>query len=110
MRKNNLFKIKPLLLALTLTSALASTSSFSQENDKNKLPEIGAAGFSVLSIDKERQIGGAMMRHIRASQPLINDPVLIEYVNDLGNRLVKNAQDVNYSFEFFIINIFYKVL
>ncbi|MBA6234149.1 M48 family metallopeptidase [Colwellia sp. MB3u-28] len=44
-----------------------------------------------------------MMRHIRASQPLINDPVLNEYINDLGNRLVKNAQDVNYSFEFFII-------
>jgi len=101
---NNLFKLKPLLLALTLTSALASTTSYSQDNNKNKLPEIGAAGFSVLSIDKERQIGVAMMRHIRASQPLVNDPVLIEYVNDLGNRLVKNAEDVNYSFEFFIIN------
>jgi len=104
LNKNKLFKIKPLLLAFALTSTLASVSSFSQENNKNKLPEIGAAGFSVLSIDKERQIGGAMMRHIRASQPLINDPVLIEYINDLGNRLVKNAQDVNYSFEFFIIN------
>ncbi len=104
MLKNNFFKIKPLLLAFAITSTLASTTSFSQENNKNKLPEIGAAGFSVLSIDKERQIGSAMMRHIRASQPLINDPVLIEYINDLGNRLVKNAQDVNYSFEFFIIN------
>jgi predicted Zn-dependent protease len=97
------FNLKPLLQACALTLVLASPYSFSQENNKNKLPEIGAAGFSVLSIDKERQVGSAMMRHIRASQPLINDPVLIEYINDLGNRLVKNADDVNYSFEFFII-------
>ena len=44
-----------------------------------------------------------MMRQLRASQPLIQDPVLIEYINDLGNRLVKNANDVNYAFEFFLL-------
>jgi predicted Zn-dependent protease len=96
-------KIKSFLFAFSLSTLLTSPYGFSQENNKNKLPEIGTSGFSVLSVDKERQIGGAMMRHIRASQPLVNDPVLIEYINDLGNRLVKNAQDVNYSFEFFII-------
>jgi len=100
---NSTLKIKSLLFSCAFTTLLASSYSFSQENNKNELPEIGTAGFSVLSIDKERQIGGAMMRHIRASQPLLNDPVLIEYINDLGNRLVKNAHDVNYSFEFFII-------
>jgi predicted Zn-dependent protease len=98
------FKIKSLLLACTFTTLLASPFALSQENNKNELPEIGTAGFSVLSVDKERQIGDAMMRHIRASQPLLNDPVLIEYINDLGNRLVKNAEDVNYSFEFFIVS------
>jgi len=101
---NCLFKVKTLLVACTLSTLLASPYGFTQENNKNKLPEIGTSGFSVLSVEKERKIGGAMMRHIRASQPLINDPILIEYINDLGNRLVKNAQNVNYSFEFFIIN------
>ncbi len=71
--------------------------------NKNKLPEIGSAGISVLSIEKERQIGGEMMRQIRATQPILNDPVLTEYINDLGNRMVRNAKDVNYSFEFFLI-------
>jgi len=100
---NRTFEIKPFLLSCAFSTLIASPYSYSQENNKNVLPEIGTAGFSVLSIDKERQIGSAMMRHIRASQPLVNDPVLIEYINDLGNRLVKNAEDVNYSFEFFII-------
>ena len=103
MSSNHTFKIKSFLLACTLSTLFAIPYSYSQENNRNELPEIGTAGFSVLSVDKERQIGVAMMRHIRASQPLLNDPVLIEYINDLGNRLVKNADDVNYSFEFFII-------
>ncbi len=104
MINNRITNIKNLLLACTFSTFIVSPMGFSQENNKNKLPEIGTSGFSVLSIEKERKIGGAMMRNIRASQPLIHDPVLIEYINDLGNRLVKNAEDVNYSFEFFIIN------
>jgi len=98
------FKLKPLLLATAFTSLIATTQSIGQEVNRNKLPEIGAAGFSTLSIEKERQVGKAMMRHMRASQPIINDPILNEYINDLGNQLVKNANDINYAFEFFFIN------
>lgn len=83
---------------------LASSFSWASKTDKNKLPQIGTSGFSVLSIDKERLIGTAMMQQIRARGGIINDPVLIEYINDLGNTLIKNAHDVNYSFEFFIVN------
>ena len=103
-----MFNIKPLLLSWAITITIASTFAFdanaSNQNNKNKLPEIGISGFSVLSLEKERQIGDAMMRQLRASQPIIQDPVLTEYINHLGNRLVKNAHDVNYAFEFFLIN------
>lgn len=96
------------MLRCIISTAIASTITVdvkaSSLNNKNKLPDIGISGFSVLSLDKERQIGKAMMRQLRASQPLIQDPVLIEYINHLGNQLVKNAQDVNYAFEFFLIN------
>ncbi len=98
-----MLKIKPLILATSLTTLLTVPFSSALETNKNILPDIGAAGFSVLSIDKERLIGQAMMKQLRASQPIINDPILIEYINDLGNRLVKNAKDVNYGFEFFLI-------
>ena len=104
-----MFNLKPLLNALLLTLAIAMATSFNasainNQNDKNKLPDIGISGYSVLSVDKELQIGQAMMRQLRGSQPLIQDPVLIEYINHLGNSLVKNAQGVNYAFEFFLIN------
>lgn len=103
-----MFNIKPLLVSIAITTLTASIFSFDVkalgQNDRNKLPEIGISGFSVLSLEKERQIGNAMMRQLRASQPVIQDPVLLEYINHLGNQLVKNAQDVNYAFEFFLIN------
>ncbi|MEW6992028.1 M48 family metalloprotease [Colwelliaceae bacterium 6441] len=97
-------KLPILLKTVIFVIAFSCPFSQAQDNSKNKLPEIGAAGFSVLSIEKERQIGQAMMKHLRASRPIVNDPVLIEYINDLGNRMVKNAQDVNYNFEFFLVN------
>ena len=96
-------KFKPLLFGVILSSILLSAAE-SAEADRNKLPEIGSAGASILSIDKERLIGNAMMKQLRASQPVIHDPILNEYINELGNVLVKNAQDVNYGFKFFIIN------
>lgn len=98
-----MLKFKPFLIAATLVGLLGSTSVFSAQTDRNKLPDIGAAGFSALSIEKERQIGDIMMRQLRASQPLLHDPVLDEYINHLGNHMVKNAKDVNYSFKFFLI-------
>jgi len=107
-QEKHLFTLKPLLFAATFTLFIAILTSFNVDangkNNKNKLPEIGISGFSILSIDKERLIGQAMMRQLRASRPIIQDPVLIEYINDLGNQLVKNAQDVNYAFDFFLIN------
>ena len=104
-----MLKFKSIFSAFVVTISIAVATSFSsiateRYHNKNKLPDIGISGYSVLSIDKELQIGQAMMRQLRGSQPLIQDPVLIEYINHLGNTLVKHANGVNYAFEFFIIN------
>ncbi|MDO6428404.1 M48 family metalloprotease [Thalassotalea sp. 1_MG-2023] len=98
------FCIKPILHSALISYALFTTHIHGQENNRNALPDIGAAGISVLSIEKERQVGDAMMRQLRATQPIVHDPILNEYINDLGNRMVRNANDVNYSFKFFFLN------
>ncbi|TKB44365.1 beta-barrel assembly-enhancing protease [Thalassotalea mangrovi] len=97
---------KPRILvscALVALCAAGAANSMAQQN-KNRLPEIGTSATSTLSLDKERIYGDAMMRQVRASMPLIQDPVLIEYINHLGNSLVRNAEDVNYQFDFFLVN------
>lgn len=102
--KLSTIKYKPTLIA-TVISALMFTNSISaQEVDRNQLPEIGTSAVSTLSLDKEELYGKAMMRSLRASQPLLQDPVLIEYINTLGNTLVLNAEGVHYQFEFFVLN------
>lgn len=100
-----MFNLKPFIQSFALTCVLASPYSEAlQSSDKNQLPEIGTAGVSTLSVDKERLIGDVMMRQVRATLPVVSDPVLSEYINHLGNTLVKNANGVYYKFEFFLIN------
>ncbi|WP_159279903.1 M48 family metalloprotease, partial [Klebsiella pneumoniae] len=47
--------------------------------------------------------GDAYMRMLRNNQPVINDPVLNEYIDNLGHRLVASANDVKTPFTFFMI-------
>ncbi|WP_371372579.1 M48 family metalloprotease [Thalassotalea aquiviva] len=99
----NYNKRRPFWVALIAT-VLISQSAASAQDNRNKLPEIGTSAVSTLSLDKEERYGDAMMRSLRASQPIVQDPVLIEYINHLGNSLVLNANDVHYKFRFFILN------
>ncbi len=99
----NPFKLKPLrtALAILLSSSICMAPS-SWANSAN-LPDIGTTAGATLSIDQENNYGDAYMRLLRASQPIVSDPVLSEYVSGLGNRLVANASDVKTPFTFFLI-------
>lgn len=70
----------------------------------NSLPEIGTVGAQALSIAQEKQYGDAYMRAMRASSPIVQDPLLEDYINQLGHRLVAHADNVHLSFHFFLIN------
>ena len=76
---------------------------FSQSS-KNALPEIGVVASDAISLDKEIQIGDALMRQLRGQAPIINDPLLEEYIQDLGNRLVAQADNAKFPFTFFLLN------
>jgi beta-barrel assembly-enhancing protease len=98
--KKSFPKLALLSVALSAVVALPSLAS----NKKNELPEIGVVASSAISLDKEAIIGDALMRQLRGQAPLISDPLLDEYIQDLGNRLVAQADDVKFSFKFFLIN------
>jgi predicted Zn-dependent protease len=84
---------------------MASTSVAlpSYANISDNLPDIGTAAAGTLTIDQELIYGDAYMRMLRASRPIINDPVLNEYITNLGHQLVINANDVKTPFHFFMI-------
>ncbi|MFT5276703.1 MAG: putative Zn-dependent protease [Glaciecola sp.] len=74
------------------------------DNNRNKLPEIGIVASDTLTIDKEVLVGKAMMRQLRGQAPMVHDPVINEYIQDLGNRLVIQADNAKFPFSFFMLN------
>lgn len=92
--------VKPTLALCLLTLCLQASPT----QALNKLPDIGGNAFSTLTPEKEKQLGDVMMRQTRGSLPMIYDPLLDEYINALGNRLVARANDVKFPFKFYWVN------
>lgn len=93
-------KLKSSALSLLLTLCCCATAGAANTID---LPDIGTVAGSTLTIDQERQYGDAYMRMLRSNQPLIEDPVVTEYLSSLGHTLVANANDVKTPFTFILI-------
>ncbi len=91
---------KSISLVLSLSLLLQSTVLYA---DNVKLPDIGTTAASTLSIGQEMEMGDYYMRMLRASAPIINDPVLNQYINDLGKKLVSKADSVQTPFHFYIM-------
>lgn len=96
--------MKKQVIAWCLSSWFAFQSFPSGASDTNKLPDIGIAGSSALTLEREVVLGDAIMRIRRGQGAVLHDPVLQDYIQDIGNRLVVLADDVNFPFTFFFVN------
>ena len=91
--------VATLIAALTVGQVLPA---FADSSDS--LPDMGTTAGSTLSIGQEMQMGDYYVRQLRGSAPLINDPLLVQYINGLGMRLVAHANSVKTPFHFYLIN------
>ncbi|MDX7987624.1 M48 family metallopeptidase [Xenorhabdus sp. 12] len=94
---------KSLIAILASLLLLGNPPVFSAPTE-NTLPDIGTTASSTLSINQEIILGDLYVRLTRAYQPLINDPLLTQYIDNLGQRLVKNADSVKTPFHFYLVN------
>ncbi len=101
LRKTQRFMTSGIALALMLAlpSAFQAPEALAQQH--RNLPEIGTTGAGFMSIEREKVVGDYYMRQLRATAPVIQDPVLNSYLKDVGQRLVRNADNVRYPFSFF---------
>ncbi|MFU9137877.1 M48 family metalloprotease [Erwinia tasmaniensis] len=90
--------IASLLLSLSATAVPVSADI------SDNLPEIGTTAGGTLSINQELAMGDFYVRQLRGSTPLINDPLLNDYINQLGQRLVAHAWSVKTPFHFFLVD------
>ncbi len=93
--------IKSLKAYLLSTLILISTYACAQDFN---LPDFGFSGSRGITIQREKMVGEYFMRLARSNLNIAYDPVLNEYLNYVGNRLVMQANNVNFPFEFFIVN------
>nr|WP_318380116.1 beta-barrel assembly-enhancing protease [uncultured Enterobacter sp.] len=91
--------VATLIAAMTISPAVPA---FAESVDS--LPDMGTSAGSTLSIGQEMQMGDYYVRQLRGSAPLINDPLLVQYINSLGMRLVSHANSVKTPFHFYLIN------
>ena len=97
------------LTSLCFTTSLLMTSSsiaapFNLNASANELPDLGASALTVLSIEKEKRLGEIIYNQLQGQTAVLHDPLIREYINSLGNRLVAHSQDVNFPFTFFAVN------
>lgn len=81
---------------ITLISAVLSASPVLAENaltlpNIDSLPELGSPANTSLSTKQEINFGRQLFRELRQSQRFIEDPELVEWINQLGQRLVQHA-------------------
>jgi len=72
-------------------------------NSSNSLPDIGTVGAGALTVEKEKEYGWAFRLMANQGLPIIHDPVLNHYIEELGQNLVANADSVKLPFNFFLI-------
>ncbi|WP_058913273.1 beta-barrel assembly-enhancing protease [Entomohabitans teleogrylli] len=96
--------LKKTLVCALLATLVAGQTAPVYADSADQLPDIGTSAGSTLSIGQEMQMGDFYVRQLRGSAPLINDPLLVQYINSLGMRLVSNAWSVKTPFHFFLIN------
>ncbi len=67
------------------------------------LPDLGNPSASNLSPAEEAELGKQFMIHVRKSLPLLQDPIVNDYIQNLGARLVSGADFPNQQFYFFVV-------
>jgi predicted Zn-dependent protease len=92
---------KPCLLMLAMASLVIGTGAPGAEIN---LPDIGSPADAILSKSEEARIGRAIMRSIRASGKLVEDPLITEYINEVGHRLSAQVNEGDHEFTFFVVD------
>ena len=70
----------------------------------NPLPELGHPSERVLSPEEEKLMGRAFVRALKAQDALLEDELISDYIQTLGQRLASHSPEQNRDFNFFVIN------
>ncbi len=56
-----------------------------------------------MSVEEERQLRGKLLHMVQAKVNLVSDPEIIEYVSDIGHKILDHVKGRLFHYEFFVI-------
>lgn len=86
-------------IALITALCLALQPALAADN----LPDLGESAQGSFSPQQERALGNSIMSEVRAYKDYYEDPEVVDYLNNIGGRLVSNSTDRGRAFEFFLM-------
>jgi predicted Zn-dependent protease len=89
---------------IALACALSVVASPLHAASGDELPDIGSPADTILSRDREQQIGRAIYKSLRNAGNFVTDPEIQEYIQDIGQKIAAHATDSGQKFRFFVIN------
>lgn len=87
------------LLATLLTAGFVFTAGAQEDV---RLPDLGSSAGTLLSPQEADQYGASMLRQMRALNMVLDDPLVNDYINDVGYRLVAHSDNPKQKFTFFV--------
>jgi predicted Zn-dependent protease len=88
---------------LFLSSLMSLGAAAQVSNTGDDLPDIGSPAQAMLTLDDERQIGRMIVRGLRDSDQILEDPEVSEYIQSVGGKLSSQAHDGTQRFTFFTV-------
>jgi predicted Zn-dependent protease len=70
----------------------------------NELPDLGDSSQLIISAKEEQAIAKAILREVAVSPEIVQDIEVIDYLKNLGNRLVAYSPNKTQQFNFFVVN------
>jgi predicted Zn-dependent protease len=91
----------PFIFATALSLLLAARSGMAQQLG---LPDFGSSADLTLSSAQEHRLGREFMKSVRESLPVVDDPLLTDYLESLGNQLVAASGTGSGNYTFFLVD------
>ena len=89
--------------AIALGGALGVAWMSGAAAGENDLPELGSPANAAISLEDEYGAGLMMVRTLRESGQVMEDPEVTEYMQDIGHRLSSRAEEGQHQFSYFVV-------
>lgn len=93
---------KPLLACLA--ACLILSASWNLRAEEFNLPELGSPSDQYLTPADEVKLGRQFMQSIKQQANVLDDPLISDYIQELGEKLLKTSSAAGQDFTFFIID------